>query len=66
MNEIILMAKKKVMENIYIWEEGNIYIGPLKNDLRHGKGIEYYANGNIRYEGNYTNDNFDGFEKIWI
>ncbi len=26
---------------------GDVYIGNLKNGLKHGKGIEYYSNGDI-------------------
>ena len=28
--------------------------------MRNGKGILYYKNGNIKYEGNYLNDKKDG------
>ena len=29
-------------------------------DLRNGKGIEYYSNGKIMYEGDWLNDNYEG------
>ena len=32
----------------------------MKNGLRHGKGILYYKNGNIKYEGEFFNDKFEG------
>ena len=31
-----------------------------KKGLRHGKGIEYYQNGNIKYSGDFVNDNYEG------
>ena len=45
MNNIKLNDSK---EKIY--ENGNVYIGSLKNGLREGKGIMYF-NDNHRYEG---------------
>ena len=41
-----------------IGENGDYYIGEVKNGLRNGKGIEYYSNGNIKYEGEFVNDQF--------
>ena len=47
-------------------ENGEYYIGEFKNDLRNGKGILYYSNGNIQYEGDWINDNAEGNGKyIW-
>ena len=40
----------------YIYENENYYIGQFKNGLRNGKGILYYKNGNIKYNGNWVND----------
>ena len=37
-------------------ENGEYYIGELFNNLKHGKGIIYYKNGNIKYEGDFIND----------
>ena len=42
------------------FEDGEYYIGQYKNGLRHGKGIEYYSNGNIKYKGNFVNDEKNG------
>ena len=39
----------------YIWEDGKYYIGEFKNKLPNGKGIKYYSNGNILFEGNFLN-----------
>ena len=50
----------------YIWENGGYYIGQFKNGLSHGKGILYYSNGNILYEGDFINDKPEGNGKyIW-
>ena len=50
----------------YIWEEGKYYIGEIKNNLPNGKGIKYYSNGNILYEGDFINGKFEGNGKlIW-
>ena len=47
-------------------ENGVYYIGHFKNGLRNGKGIEYYSNGNIKYEGDWINDKYEGNGKyIW-
>ena len=62
---IILKGKETV---IGIHKGGNIskeenygeFIGPIINIMnslkRNGKGIEYYKNGEIKYEGNYVDD----------
>ena len=47
------------MHNI-VYEDGSYYIGKFKNNLRNGKGIEYYKNGNIKYDGEYINDKREG------
>ena len=39
-------------------EDGEYYIGQWKNGLKHGKGIYYYKNGNIKYEGIFVNNEF--------
>ena len=36
------------------------YIGDIKNNLKHGKGKIYYATGNIKYDGDFINDKFEG------
>ena len=37
-----------------------INIGQWKNGLRKGKGIEYYSNENIKYDGDWINDKREG------
>ena len=50
------MINMKEMENIY--EYGEYYIGQWLNNNRHGKGIIYYKNGNIKYEGDFVNGEY--------
>ena len=35
------------------------------NDCKHGKGIEYYKNGTVKYEGEYINDKYEGKGKYF-
>ena len=44
----------------YILENGVYYLGEWKNSLRHGKGIIYYSNGNIMYDGEFVDGNIFG------
>ena len=30
------------------------------NGLKHGKGIIYYKNGNIKYDGDFVKDKYEG------
>ena len=55
----LLMIKGKEMENIF-YENGEYYIGQWLNNHKHGKGIIYYKNGNIMYDGEYVNDKREG------
>ena len=38
------------------YEDGTIYFGEFKNDMRHGKGSLRFPNKD-RYEGNWIEDN---------
>ena len=50
----------------YIYENGKYYIRQWKTGLYHGKGILYYPNGNIMYEGDFINNKRGGNGKyIW-
>ena len=40
----------------FYYNNGNIYVGDLKNDELVGKGIYYFNNGD-RYEGGWKNNN---------
>ena len=44
---------------LFIWEDGEYYLGHWVNDKREGKGKNYYANGDI-YEGEYRNGKKEG------
>ena len=54
---LLLNPKKK------IYEDGDYYIGQFLNNLRHGKGKLFYENGNIKYEGDFVNDKYEGIGK---
>ena len=41
----------------------NYYVGETLNGLKHGKGIIYYPNGNVKYDGYFVNDKCEGFGK---
>ena len=41
------------------YQNGDKYVGDLKNGLKHGKGIYYYENGN-KYEGDWKDDKKEG------
>ena len=43
-----------------IFDNGDYYIGELINNLKHGKGIIYYKNGNIKYDGDFIDDKYEG------
>ena len=47
-----------------IYEDGTYYIGEFKNGMRHGKGIYYYKDGKINYDGEYINDTQEGNGKM--
>ena len=56
----LLKYKKKIYDN------GEYYIGEMLNDVPHGKGIKYYKNGNIKYDGEFVNGKYEGNGKyIW-
>ena len=54
----------KYINNKYIYNDGKYYIGEFKNDIPNGKGIKYYKNGNILYEGDFINGKFEGNGKV--
>ena len=43
----------KYINGKYIWEDDKYYIGEFKNNLPNDKGIKYYSNGNILYQGDF-------------
>ena len=50
----------KYIDGKYIWDDGKYYIGEFKNNIPNGKGIKYYSNGNILYDGYFINGKFEG------
>ena len=56
-NEVI---KNKKIQN----DKGEYYIGEVYNNIPNGKGIVYYKNGNIKYEGEFINGKEEGNCKI--
>ena len=48
-----------------MYENGEYYIGQFRNGLRNDKGILYYKNGNIKYDGEFVDDEFEGNGKYY-
>ena len=44
----------------YTTNDGTYYIGQFSNDLRHGKGADYYQNNSIMHEGDFVKDELNG------
>ena len=42
------------------------YLGEWLNNKKHGKGYEYYKNGNIKYKGEFFNDKYEGNGKYYF
>ena len=70
------MTKEREMEKLYLKMvhncEGNgkinyrsgYYIGQIKNYFPNGNGIVYDKNGNIIYEGDFVEGNYEGDGKL--
>ena len=58
--KVIFINDKKEGNGKSIWKDGAYYIGQFKNEFRNGKGIDYYPNGNIKYEGDFVNGKYEG------
>ena len=54
------------MKMEFIYGDGKYYLGEYKNDIPNGKGIKYYKNGNILYEGDFINGKFEGNGKLFF
>ena len=50
----------KYIKGKYVYEDDKYYIGEFKDNIPNGKGIKYYKNGNIKYEGDFINDKREG------
>ena len=44
----------------YKWEDGTYYEGKISDNLPNGKGKKYNKNGNVLYEGDFINGQFEG------
>ena len=55
----------KYINGKYIWEDGKYYLGEIKDNIPNGKGIKYYSNGNIQYEGDFKDGKFEGNGKFY-
>jgi hypothetical protein len=42
----------------YVWKDGEYYEGQWLENTRHGEGTMYYANGKVKYKGNWQKDKF--------
>ena len=54
----------KYINDKYIYGDGKYYIGEFKNNIPNGKGIKYYKNGNILYEGDWVDGKPEGNGKF--
>ena len=55
----------KYINGKYIYEDDKYYIGEFIDNIPNGKGIKYYKNGNIQYEGDFINGKFEGNGKYY-
>ena len=56
----------KFLNGKYIWEDNKYYIGEYNNNnIPNGKGVKYYSNGNIQFEGYFMNGKFEGKGKYY-
>ena len=53
-------AEKKICEN------GEYFIGYWDNGISHGKGIIKDKNGNVKYDGDCINGNFEGYGNFYF
>ena len=51
-------------EGIYNYPNGDYFKGTLKNDIPSGKGILYYNNGDIKYDGDFVKGKNKDWENI--
>ena len=53
-------------EGIYNYPNGDYFKGTLKNDIPSGKGILYYNNGDIKYDGDFVKGKKQGLGKYYF
>ncbi|KRX03845.1 hypothetical protein PPERSA_04640 [Pseudocohnilembus persalinus] len=62
-NQLNNMEKEK--QSMRVYDNGQKYIGQIKDGLRQGVGCMFYANGMKQYEGYWKNDKIEGFGKFY-
>ena len=48
------------------YKNGEYFLGQFKNNKKNGKGTLYYSNHEIKYEGNFVDDKFEGRGKMFF
>ena len=59
----LTLIEKKNYKLFY--PNGEFYIGEILNGLKNGKGIEYYKNGKIKYDGDWISGKLEGYGKYY-
>ena len=49
-----------------LWKIVVYYVGEWKFGFRHGKGVLHYADGKIKYKGDWVNGKFDGYGTFYL
>ena len=57
---------EKIEKGRYNYENGDYFLGLLKNNLPFGKGVLYYKNGDIQYEGEFVKGKKQGLGKYYF
>ena len=52
-------------EGIYMYDNGDIYLGSYIEGRRHGEGFYYYASRNLIYYGGWDADDKHGHGYVW-
>ena len=60
---IFNFIKNNFKYNIINLDNGDCYFGELNNNIKNGKGILYYDDDTIKYDGFFVSDKFEGFGK---
>eukprot|EP01012_Entosiphon_sulcatum_P034506 TRINITY_DN43774_c0_g1_i1.p1 TRINITY_DN43774_c0_g1~~TRINITY_DN43774_c0_g1_i1.p1 ORF type:complete len:564 (-),score=78.32 TRINITY_DN43774_c0_g1_i1:178-1656(-) len=49
----------------FIEANGEVYVGEWLDDMRFGKGVHYYSNGQVEYDGDWRSDVYNGFGTLY-
>lgn len=52
-------------EGIYMFDDGDVYIGSYISGSKHGDGFYYDASSNLMYYGGWENDDKHGHGYVW-